>query len=86
METGQESAIAGNFPCSDRQVAEMGVTKILATQEYTHAYHMWKSIAADDRMWVRFKAHIHEAYLDREDLKQMAGATGYGSAKNVKHG
>ena len=64
----------------------MGVTKILKTQEYAHAYHMWKSIADDDRTWVRFKAHLKEAYLDREELYQIAGAAGYGSANNVKNG
>ena len=46
----------------------MGIAKILATQEYAHLYHMWKSIAADELIWVCFKAHFQEAYLDREEL------------------
>ena len=33
MEMGQEFSIAGNYPFSDRQMAEMGVAKILTTQE-----------------------------------------------------
>ena len=64
----------------------MGVAKILVTQEYTHAYHMWKSIKDDDHTWVRFKAHFQKAYLDREELEQMARATGYGSTKYAKYG
>ena len=64
----------------------MGVAKILATQEYTHAYFMWNIITADDLTWVRFKANFQEAYLDRKDIKQTAGGAGYVSAKSVKHG
>ena len=58
METVQEFAIAGNYPFSDQQLAYMGVAKILATQEYTHVYCMWKSIAADERTLVHFKEHF----------------------------
>ena len=75
-ETGQD----------DRQLADMGVVKIHATQENNHAYLMWKIIAANERTWVRFKAHFQEAYLNREDIEQKTGATGYGSFNNVKHG
>ena len=64
----------------------MGIAKILATQEYAHLYHMWKSIAADELIWVCFKAHFQEEYLDREDLEQISGAAGYSSSQNVKHG
>ena len=32
-----------------------------------------------------FKANLHEAYLDREDLEQTAGAAGYGSVNNIKY-
>ena len=64
----------------------MGVAKMMATQEYTHAYRMLKSIAADNRTWVQFKSHFQEAYLDREDIEPTAWAAGYGSAKNLKHG
>ena len=32
METGQEFVIAGNSPFSDRQLEDMSVAKILATQ------------------------------------------------------
>ena len=55
MDTGQEIEIAGNYPFSDWQLADMGITKILATQEYTHAYRMWKSIAFNECTWVSFK-------------------------------
>ena len=68
METVQEFAIAGNYPFSDQQLAYMGVAKILATQEYTHAYRMWKSTTNNERTWVSFKAHFQESYLDREEL------------------
>ena len=34
---------------------------------------------------MRFKAHFQEAYLDKGDIEQMAGAAGYGSANNAKH-
>ena len=64
----------------------MGVAKILVAQEYTYEYCMWKSLTANDRTWVRFKAHFQEAYLDREELKQTAGAAGYGTANYVKYG
>ena len=64
----------------------MGVVKILATQEYTHGYHMWKSIADNDCTRVIYKAHFQEAYLDREELKHTAGAAGYGLANNEKEG
>ena len=40
IDTGQEFAIARNLKFSDRQLADMGVAKILATQEYTHEYCM----------------------------------------------
>ena len=46
---------------------------------------MWKSIADDERTWMCFKANLHEAYLDREDLEQTAGAAGYGSVNNIKY-
>ena len=39
MDTGQELAIAGNTTFSNRQLADMGVSKILTTKEYTHEYH-----------------------------------------------
>ena len=47
---------------------------------------MWKSIATNESTWIRFKAHLQEAYLDREEIEQTTGAVGYDSAKNVKHG
>ena len=45
---------------------------------------MWKSIAANERTWVRFKTHFQEAYLDCEEPKQTAGAAGYWIAKKCK--
>ena len=54
IETGKESAIAGNSPFSDRNLSDMGVTKILAKKECTHAYCTWKRISANERTWVRF--------------------------------
>ena len=86
MKTGQEFSIAGNSPFSNRQLAEIGISKILATQEYTHVYCMWKILADDDCTWVKFRVHLHDAYLERKQLKQTAGASGYGSDNNVKHG
>ena len=38
IEMGKKFAIAGKSQFSDRQLVDMGVAKILATQEYTHAY------------------------------------------------
>ena len=64
----------------------MGVEKILAMQKYSHEYCMWKSIAVDNCTLVRFKSHFQEAYLEREDIEQTDGATGYGSDSNVNHG
>ena len=64
----------------------MGATKILATQEYTYAYCMWKINATDNCTWVQFKSHFQEAYLDIEEPEQTARAAGYGSSNNVKHG
>ena len=61
IKTGQEFAITENLPFSDFQLADMGVTKILVTQEYTHAYFMWKSITADNCTWVRFNSQFQEA-------------------------
>ena len=55
-------------------------------QEYTHAYCAWKSIAADNCTWVRFKSYFKEAYLEREEIEHTDGAEGYGRANNVKHG
>ena len=49
METGQEFSIAGNSKFSNWQMADMGVTKILATQQYTHVYDMLKIIASEER-------------------------------------
>ena len=68
MDTGQEFSIAGNSTFSDRQLVDMGVVKILVTQEFTNEYRMWKCIAVNKHIWVRFKAHLQEAQLDREDL------------------
>ena len=85
MEMVQEFAIAGKSPFSNRQLADMGVAKNLATQEFTHAYRMWNIIEADDRTRVRFKSHLQEAYLNREELGQTAGDEGYGIYNNVKH-
>ena len=50
--TRQEFRIAGNYPFSDQELANMVLSKILATQEYTHAYHMWKSITSNERTCV----------------------------------
>ena len=61
MKTIQEFAIAGNSPFSNRQLEDMGVTKILTTQVYTHAYCIWKSITGNDLTWVRFTVHFQEA-------------------------
>ena len=46
---------------------------------------MWKSIATNDRTWVRFKSNFQEAYLDKGYIEQMKGERGYGSANNVNH-
>ena len=62
----------------------MGVAKILATQEYTHAYSMWKSTTYDERTWVSLKAHLQETYLDSYEIEKSVGAAGYGSTNN-KH-
>ena len=48
METGKEFTIAGNSTFSNRKLVDIGVTKILVTHEYTHAYCTWKSITADN--------------------------------------
>ena len=64
----------------------MGVTNILVTQEYKHAYCMWKSIAADNRIQARLKSHFQEAYLDKEELEKTARISGCGSPNNLKHG
>ena len=64
IKTGQEFAISGNPPFSDRHFADMGIAQILAMQEYTHAYRMWKIILANEFIWVRFKTHFHGAYFD----------------------
>ena len=61
IETFQEFAIAGNFPFSDRQLAGMVLYQIMAIQEYTHAYRMWKIIAANECTWVWFKARFKYA-------------------------
>ena len=55
IERIQELSVTGNSPFSNRQLAGMRVPKILSTEEYTHAYRMWKSIAADNWTWVRFR-------------------------------
>ena len=58
MQMGQEFAISGNSPFFDQKLAYMRVTKILATQEYTHVYFMWKIIADDDHTMLQFEAHL----------------------------
>ena len=40
IKMGKEFEIAGNYPLTDRRLSDMGISQILATQEYTHAYHM----------------------------------------------
>ena len=47
---------------------------------------MCKSIVEDNRTWAQLKSKFQEAYLDREYLKQTAGAARYGTAHNVKSG
>ena len=59
IETGQEFTIVGNFPFANLQLADMGISQIPATQEYTHAY-------LNERTWVCFKTHFQETHLDRE--------------------
>ena len=86
IDTGQEFAVEGNSPFSDWQLVDMVVANIMALQEYTHSYHMWKSIAADDRTWLQFKEQSQKAYLDIEELEQTASTSGYGGANNTKHG
>ena len=76
---------SGEFNIFYWQLADMGVAKIFATHEYTHAYCIWKIIAADDRTWVLLKAHFQGTYMDWEYLRKTSGAAGYGSANNVKH-
>ena len=68
METGQEFTIAGNYPFYNYQLADMGVIKILTTQEYTHAYWTWKKILANERTWVSFKDFFQEECLYKEDI------------------
>ena len=64
----------------------MGIAQILSTQEYTHEYCMWKSIASNELTWVSFEAHLQEAYLDREELEKKPEVACYSSVNNVKHG
>ena len=64
IDTGQEFAVERNSQFSDWQLVDMGVAKIMALQEYTNSYRMWKSIADDDCTWLQFKAQFQEAYLD----------------------
>ena len=40
IKTVQEFMIAGNSPFFYHQLVDMGTAQILATQEYTHVYHM----------------------------------------------
>ena len=47
---------------------------------------MWKTISVNEHTWVHFKTNFQEAHLDGEELELMAGAAGYGSAKNVTNG
>ena len=86
IETGQKIAVVGTSPFSDSHIADMGVAKILVTQEYTHAYCMWKIIAADNCTCVRLKFNFQEAHLEIEQLEQTAGAPGYGSVNSIKNG
>ena len=67
METGQEFAITGNSPIYDQNLEDMGIVQIFETQEYIHAYRIWKNIAANECTWVDFKENLQEAYLDREE-------------------
>ena len=69
MEMGQEFAITGNYPFYDQHLADMGITQIFATQEYTHEHHMWNSIAENDITRVCFKENLQSSYLDREKLE-----------------
>ena len=48
MDMGQEFAITENYPFYDWHLADMGITQIFATQEYTHEHRMWKIIAANE--------------------------------------
>ena len=47
---------------------------------------MWKSIADDYFIWMRFKAHIQELNLDREELEQTVRSASYEITNNVKNG
>ena len=85
IETGQEYAIAGNSPFSDHQLLDMVIAQILATQDYTHAYRMWKIISVNERVWVHFKAYFQKAHIDLEEIEQTVGAERYRSTKNAKH-
>ena len=60
MDMGKLFAISGILPLFDSQLADMGVAKILVTQEYTCSYCMLKSITENKRTWVSFKAHFQE--------------------------
>ena len=58
MDMGQGFKIDRKFPFFNWQLADMGVTRILATQEYTHTYCMCKRIPANERTRVCFKANF----------------------------
>ena len=64
INTGQWFSIAGNSPFSNIHLADLGIAQILATHKYTHAYCMCKGITANERTWMRFKAHYQEPYLN----------------------
>ena len=86
IETGQELPVTENSPFSYWQLADTGIKRILVMLEYTHAYRTWNNIVAYNCTWVQLELHFQESYLDREELEQTAGAAGYGSANNEKHG
>ena len=58
IKTLQAFFISVNSILYNQKVVDMGITKILSTQEYTHEYGMWKSILANERTWVYFKTNF----------------------------
>ena len=64
IKTGHQFVIAVNYPFTNRQIIDVVISQIIAKQEYTYAYCMWKSILADERTCMGFKTYFQEAYLN----------------------
>ena len=77
IENLQSLAKEAGIPYSDMQLLHKGLTIARNTRDFEYALTMWETLLEEDKTWLKFKTHFHEAQLALKRIRcptmQQAG-------------